>query len=682
MQRIYDVRETQPKQAEVLSEEQLMDNLEEDQLRMILIGEDGSGKTTMCKYLYVQLWREDYIPVYINCEQLNVKWSAETFTRKVYSSLAAQYENMTEEIAAQLDRTKIVLIIDDFHYLAGSSAGMAKFVYNINKVFVHIVITGKTQVQFEPITTSTREFVDAYRDYVQLRIMEFGKDLRYKLIDKWNKIGRVDNMPLNDILRLNDDAMKKMDSIIGKNFLPPHPIYILTLIQSLESGSTGNPDYSLQGYYYDYLINDSLNKAISDKEALSFYYNFISEYAYFLFSDEIGLRPVAKENFEIFYNKYIKKYQISINIEVVITNLVKAKIVTVDENMNINIAYNYIYYFFIARYLSTKIYDLSIKSEIKDMCAKLYREEYSNVILFLVHLSKDPIMIDEIESVAKSLFPAQPICRMDTDVLEINSMIESIPDQVIEMMDVEQAREAQYKHQAQMEAEAGEKEAQQTYKEGRGEGSLDIIGQIVFAFKVIDILGQVTKKHWGDLPGSRKSELAEQVYQLGLRTLSIYLSVLCQSKEILAEHIKSLIESKQIKQRDKIEQFSKNFVFRMSFMASYGIVKRISNAIGYSKLRLTFQELLEKMRMPSVELVNLSIKLDHYPSFPMDDIVRLKGVMQKKNYLAWLILRNLIMDYMYLFDTPPKTKQQLQDVVGISIRSAIAIDRTSDTKRL
>ncbi len=119
----------------------------------------------------------------------------------------------------------------------------------------------------------------------------------------------------------------------------------------------------------------------------------------------------------------------------------------------------------------------------------------------------------------------------------------------------------------------------------------------------------------------------------------------------------------------------------MSFMASYGIVKRISNAIGYSKLKLTFDELLVRMDAPSVELIDLSIKLDHYSSFPMDSVVKMKGKTHEKNYLAWLIMRNLVLDYLYLFDTTAKTKQQLQELLQISIKSAIAIDNTSSLKR-
>jgi hypothetical protein len=602
--------------------------------------------------------------------------------KTVYSLLADQYQNISKESASQLDKAKIIIILDDFQQLKGSGEGRSKFIHNINGVFNHVIITGKSQIFFEPITTTNKEFVDAFGDYTQLSITEFGKDLRYKLIDKWNKIGRIDEVPLNDILRMNDEVMRKMDSIIGKNYLPPYPIYLLTIIQSMETVAVNNPDYSLQGYYYDYLISDSINKAIADKETISFYYNFIAEYVFHLFKQKIRVKPVSRETFEKFYRNYKDVYQINISLENIIVNLVKTRIITVDENSNFAITYNYIYYFFIAKYLSSKIHLEETKVLIREMCGKLYREEYSNIILFLVHLSGDPIVLNEIQVVAKGIFPDQPICKLDVDVHKINGMIERMPDQVIELMDVEKAREAEYQHQTEIETSIkDEAKENANYDSDLEENPVDIIGQIFFAFKTIDILGQVTKKHWGDLPGPRKLELAEETYLLGLRTLNAYLKALGESSVILAEHIKFLIESKHIKDRDKIEQFSKNFIFRMSFMASYGIIKRISNAIGYSKLNITFDELLNKLRCPSVELIDLSIKLDHFKSFPMDDVERIKGATHQKNYLAFLILKNLVMNYLYLFDTTIGTKQKLESLVGIKITNSLLIDNTSNVKR-
>lgn len=166
-----------------------------------------------------------------------------------------------------------------------------------------------------------------------------------------------------------------------------------------------------------------------------------------------------------------------------------------------------------------------------------------------------------------------------------------------------------------------------------------------------------------------------------MRTLSCYRHILGSSAEILAVHIKSLVASNHITQRDKIEQFSKNFTFRLSFMASYGLIKRISNSIGYGKLARTFDELLTNMLYASIELIDLSIKLDHYGSLPIEDIERMKIKTNDRNYLAYVLLQNLVINYMYMFDTTYQTKQRLAQLLGLKMGNLFTIDNTSQVKR-
>ena len=45
---------------------------------------------------------------------------------------------------------------------------------------------------------------------------------------------------------------------------------------------------------------------------------------------------------------------------------------------------------------------------------------------------------------------------------------------------------------------------------------LDIISRITRALKMIEILGQLTKKHWAEIKGPKKLELAGRNYLLGL----------------------------------------------------------------------------------------------------------------------------------------------------------------------
>lgn len=63
-----------------------------------------------------------------------------------------------------------------------------------------------------------------------------------------------------------DYATRYIKTILGKNFIPAVPIYILGILQSLESVKQSSENYSLHGFYYEHLINDALFHAVDNQK--------------------------------------------------------------------------------------------------------------------------------------------------------------------------------------------------------------------------------------------------------------------------------------------------------------------------------------------------------------------------------------------------------------------------------
>jgi hypothetical protein len=156
------------------------------------------------------------------------------------------------------------------------------------------------------------------------------------------------------------------------------------------------------------------------------------------------------------------------------------------------------------------------------------------------------------------------------------------------------------------------------------------------------------------------------------------------SKDIV-DHISQIIKEKHFKDRHSlekgIEEASRNFVFRLCFMASFGITKRVSNAIGYDKLKNTFDKALDAQPYNSVKLIDLSIKLG-YSSLAtnIEQVEDYKDEMQK-NKLSTVVLQNLVIDHMYMFDTDYKTRSRICNKLGISVQEQLKIDQTSTVKK-
>jgi hypothetical protein len=96
-------------------------------------------------------------------------------------------------------------------------------------------------------------------------------------------IGREETINLR-CSHIEDDISKRhVDPIIRKNIIPPRPIYLLAILQSLESIKPGDYGLTSYGYCYQYLIQQSLYKAKIDGKNLDTYINYLTELAFFIY---------------------------------------------------------------------------------------------------------------------------------------------------------------------------------------------------------------------------------------------------------------------------------------------------------------------------------------------------------------------------------------------------------------
>jgi len=86
------------------------------------------------------------------------------------------------------------------------------------------------------------------------------------------------------------------------------------------------------------------------------------------------------------------------------------------------------------------------------------------------------------------------------------------------------------------------------------------------------------------------------------------------------------------------------------------------------------------LNFESVNLIDTSIKLDHNKIFPWHELEKVKKDTDK-NYLANTVLRNLVINYLYVFNTSLKDKQKLCAMLGIKMEQQRMIDATSQVKR-
>lgn len=653
-------------------------------IKVVIYGAETSGKTTLVKWWYDKYYEQGYIPILLSGNEIN-DIHVDKIKKIIQREFKNQYNEIFEGNLDEFDPDRIIVIIDDFHKIRFTNQKFkANLISNLNKTYQNLFLTGNDLMQFETYTSKTGIASNILEDFHRYQIIEFGPTLRYELIKKWNGIGS-DQLEPNELIRLNNETERHVESIIGKSFVPSYPIYLLTILQAKEASTAQKPEYSIHGFYYELLINDSLNKAVKNKADISLYYNYITDYSYFLFTEKIRMQPLFIDDFIKFHKKYCYDYKIDISPKVILDTLVNSKLLRIEDD-TVVVMYKYVYYFFIARYLAINISDERIKYKIELLCQRVHRDEFASIVMFLTHLSKDQFVLNQLLKNSKELFKEYQPLKLEDDVSFINDLIKKLPEQIYKPIDVETVKQEELRE----EEELGEQEKQfdamhDVYEYDIDEDitSLDMLSTMIKAIKTIEIVGQVTKKYWGELKAQQKYDLAEETYMLGLRTLGFHFSLVGKDTEMLIEYLKHIYRRKNPTKRvskEEIDNASRDFIFNLCSLSAFGIIKRVTNAIGYENLAGTFEDILATYDFNSVRLIDTSIKLDHNKRFPWDELERLKKDIEK-NYLANIVLRNLVINYLYVFNTSFKDKQKLCEMMGIKMEQQRMIDVTSQIKR-
>ncbi len=651
--------------------------------RILLIGDEKSGKTALCKMLFKHYHNNGYVPVLIDGSSLK-HTSIDEFDKIVRLSYTEQYSSDTLEAFMGLDQRKKLVIIDNFDKQKLNIKYRAVLLNNINTCYTNIILTGGDLFQIGEIVSEQQPQI-ALEDYKQFGILPYGNVMRNRLIDKWNRLGTEEDIEEDELIRKNDEAKRVIDAVIGKNFVPSFPIFLLTLLQAIETKQSHNLETSAYGHYYNFLITRAIGQVCRSNDKVDAYYNYLTELANYLFENRTHM--ISGESLRRFHEWYCREFTISSSLHEVyhlselIRNLVNASILEKRWD-GYYFAEKYIEYFFAAKYLADNITREDIKQRITQMCKRFYRDEFANIVLFLTHHSKDPFILSEILANAKSLFSECALVKLEDDASMISNLLEKLPRAVLENKGIEENRlqrdkvmdEATFVERTKFE-ERGVQE-QEIPDVSEEIIVLDSVSQLNLAFKTIEILGQILKNYHSSLRGDPKYALAQEAYYLGLRSLSPLFTVIKENTDYIVRLIRIFIKKNKLGDKNRIQETSRRLLFTLCAMLCYGFIKKISYSIGSEHLSETFKQLKEKNDITSVHLVDVAIKLDFYKDFPYSDIKELKKRIGY-NLLPYSLLRQMVFDYLYMFPTSVQERQEIAGLLGIEMAAQRLIQMKS-----
>ncbi len=315
--------------------------------------------------------------------------------------------------------------------------------------------------------------------------------------------------------------------------------------------------------------------------------------------------------------------------------------------------------------MKDRLDDSEIRDAVKDMADKLWVEDYANVMLFLVHLSKDPVIVGEIENKINGMFQGVPEATLQNDV----KFLESYGAAVIDLKISEKlSNEERLEELEQARSETLMPEFASSPSRSVAAANVDDVARFNAAIKAMQLLGQVLKNFPASFKAPRKVQMATNCLKLGLRCLGFYFQLIRgDEKQVLADISEMLVpKKKNATEKEKLE-FAKNFVHWMCRHMAFGIVKRISYAIGSRELRGTYQKIFTSEISDAYKLVDLSLLLDHQGDFPLRQISDQYEDWTKSNTFAATQSKLLVNRHLKLFDVPISPKQSITKLMNIEL---------------
>lgn len=650
----------------------ILKNIEGAENKSLVIGSEKSGKTALCKMLFKHFNSSGHIPIWIDGNRVK-SFRAERFNKLIEKCFVEQYSEDNKEKFVQTPSSQKVIIIEDFHNSKLNYEEKGRLLSNINKYYSNIIITANELFQISELVSEKCD--DAFDNYQQYEIQPFGHFLRAKLIEKWNKIEGEQagqRVEPREFIRKQDSDIRIVNTIVGDNYVPSYPIFVVIILQGVDAGTPNKLTESSYGYYYEYLITGSLGRLENiSHEDIDKFYNYLTELSYYLFNNKIS--EISESDFRKFNDFFCKEYRINIPFETNCDQLLKTRII-VKNNDTYKFHYKYSFYFFIARYLANNITEVHIRDVVSAMCLRLYNESNSNIIMFLTHHSKDPFIINELVNNSKSLFENFDPAELDKDASIVNKLLDDIPNLVLENIDVKKKREERFIAQDDFE--------EATNNNGTSEDKFDIdddivefdiITQLNLAFRSIEILGQILKNYYASMKGDVKYSVCEESYFVLLRALSSFFEMLNENSEYIVCEIENILEKNKNIQSYKVTEASKTLIFNVMNMIIYAFIKKLSSSIGSKNLSVIYEDILKNNDTNAIKLIDIAIKLDFSKHFPLSDLKRLVDDFSN-NPIATVLLKQFVIDHLYMFITSDREKQAISNLLSIPIKSQRVID--------
>ena len=579
--------------------------------KILIAGDNQSGKTSLCKKIFIILRKLNFVPVYLRDKNKFIG----NPNRKLEKAFGQQYPKARFE---EIDHSRIVPIIDDFHF----AKNLEKYIEGYKKFDHQILIV-------DDIFDLNIHNESLIKNYERFSIIEFPPSLRDQLLNKWIKINDPDLLEINPNHRYKslDNKTEKLEYSLGKTFgegvMPAYPFFILSILAANETQKPLDQEITSQGHCYQALIYLYLKKEGVSNDEIDIYINFLTELAFHIY--ENNGQGIPEDNFTNFLDDYTSKFNLPLKRKEVLKTLRDVNISAFDSFGNYTFCYSYLYYFFVAKYLSDNLEDN--RTIIDRIINNLHKNENAYITIFISHHSKSQYLLDEIWLNAQVLFDEyEPATLQASELNFFDKHEEKIINAVLPLHSEspEESRKRILEEKDRFEEETKKR----SEKKSDDLEELKIIQDLRRGIKTVEVMGLLIKNRSGSLKLNRLEELFEAGLKVYLRILSSFFEIIKDEKfeddfiAFVIEKISQIIEVEDDEELtvSKIEKSARSIFWNLNFGVVHGYITKAIHSLGSSNLIKVSEAVSTNLNTPAPFIVHQGIKMWYTKNLNIDEI--------------------------------------------------------------
>lgn len=618
--------------------------------RYIVSGEEQQGKTSLLKNLYMGLLKQSHLPIYLDASQIK-KSDIQAVIKK---SLDEQYECL--DIEGYLANPKRVILIDNIDEIGLRPKFRNIFLDSINEAFEYCIVSCHNSFAY------VYNEIPAIDCYSKSELLGFGNKKREEIVQRWLSLGSEESIDEAELYSQCDEIKERLNNVIKKNIVPPKPIYVLMLLQMFEANSQLNLELTSYGHCYQGLIYQAFDNAKISKLDVDKYLNVLTELAWWIFIHEV---EPNQHQLDKFFQDYCDKY-LPVDQSSVIKKLTEHSILS-ERDYKVSFKYPYIYYFFVGKKIAETYSDSEeVKEQVQNLLSKLHREDFANILIFITHHTKDSWVLNEIKVVLASLFDEHNVATLEKKQLAfMDEFMQKIPELILEQREIQSERDA---HNERLD------DFERNNQEEVSEEPADILANINKTFKGMEIAGQIIRNRHATLTRDSLLDLATSGVSTGLRFLEYFITIsdtaMNEIVKVISNH---LSEQPDLSDRE-IEKHAEHAYLHLTYGVVNAVIRKISSAVG-SKEALEIYTLLEKKSgTPAASLIKQAIELQFNKTLKISSV---ESCVEKlhDNPVCMRILKELIVQHIYMFPVEYKEKQKLSNLLGITVKGQRLMDQ-------